>query len=161
LALLVFALYRGVTLHCWKLRSASKSVASATRLLEEYCIGTTLFALSTPAVALLNRLPDGKRIYPDDIAVVYVRRWTADSPKLVTAQAVDAGTALVFNRTDRGRRRGRAANLGEKVMALEALIILVIVGAIAGWLAGLIVKGVGFGVWIVRHWIFWCFGNAQ
>jgi uncharacterized membrane protein YeaQ/YmgE (transglycosylase-associated protein family) len=36
-------------------------------------------------------------------------------------------------------------------MALEALIILVIVGAIAGWLAGLIVKGVGFGVCIVRH----------
>jgi hypothetical protein len=43
---------------------------------------------------------------------------------------------LVFNRTDRGRHRGRDA------MALEALIILVIVGAIAGWLAGLIVKGV-------------------
>jgi hypothetical protein len=33
-----------------------------------------LFALSTPAIALFNRLPDGKRIYPDDIAVVYVRR---------------------------------------------------------------------------------------
>jgi uncharacterized membrane protein YeaQ/YmgE (transglycosylase-associated protein family) len=31
-------------------------------------------------------------------------------------------------------------------MALEALIILIIVGAIAGWLAGLIVKGVGFGL---------------
>jgi uncharacterized membrane protein YeaQ/YmgE (transglycosylase-associated protein family) len=64
----------------------------------------------------------------------------------VYTQAVDAGTALVFNRTDRGRHRGRAANLGENAMALEALIILVIVGAIAGWLAGLIVKGVGFGL---------------
>jgi uncharacterized membrane protein YeaQ/YmgE (transglycosylase-associated protein family) len=53
---------------------------------------------------------------------------------------------LVFNRTDRGRHRGRVANLGENAMALEALIILVIVGAIAGWLAGLIVKGVGFGL---------------
>ena len=31
-------------------------------------------------------------------------------------------------------------------MALEALIILIIVGAIAGWLAGIIVKGVGFGL---------------
>jgi hypothetical protein len=61
------------------------------------------------------------------------------------------GTALVFNRTDRGRHQGRDANLGENTMALEALIILVIVGAIAGWLAGLIVKGVGFGVCIVRH----------
>jgi len=31
-------------------------------------------------------------------------------------------------------------------MSLQALIILIIVGAIAGWLAGLIVKGVGFGL---------------
>jgi uncharacterized membrane protein YeaQ/YmgE (transglycosylase-associated protein family) len=31
-------------------------------------------------------------------------------------------------------------------MALEALIIWLIVGAIAGWLAGLIVKGYGFGL---------------
>jgi uncharacterized membrane protein YeaQ/YmgE (transglycosylase-associated protein family) len=36
-------------------------------------------------------------------------------------------------------------------MALQSLIILIIVGAIAGWLAGIIVKGVGFGVCIVRH----------
>jgi uncharacterized membrane protein YeaQ/YmgE (transglycosylase-associated protein family) len=31
-------------------------------------------------------------------------------------------------------------------MALEALIVLIIVGAIAGWLAGIIVKGMGFGL---------------
>lgn len=31
-------------------------------------------------------------------------------------------------------------------MALEALIILLIVGAIAGWLAGVIMKGYGFGL---------------
>ena len=31
-------------------------------------------------------------------------------------------------------------------MALEAILIVVIIGAIAGWLAGLIVKGVGFGL---------------
>ena len=31
-------------------------------------------------------------------------------------------------------------------MSLQALIILIIVGAIAGWLAGIIVKGVGFGL---------------
>jgi uncharacterized membrane protein YeaQ/YmgE (transglycosylase-associated protein family) len=31
-------------------------------------------------------------------------------------------------------------------MALESLIILLIVGAIAGWLAGTIVKGYGFGL---------------
>ena len=31
-------------------------------------------------------------------------------------------------------------------MALEAIVIILIVGAIAGWLAGLIVKGMGFGL---------------
>jgi hypothetical protein len=44
------------------------------RLLEEYRIGVTLFAPSTPAVALLDRLPDWDRVYADDIAVVHVRR---------------------------------------------------------------------------------------
>lgn len=31
-------------------------------------------------------------------------------------------------------------------MTIEALLIIVIIGAIAGWLAGLIVKGFGFGL---------------
>jgi uncharacterized membrane protein YeaQ/YmgE (transglycosylase-associated protein family) len=31
-------------------------------------------------------------------------------------------------------------------MTLEAVIIILIVGAVAGWLAGMIVKGVGFGL---------------
>ena len=31
-------------------------------------------------------------------------------------------------------------------MDLESLIIFLIVGAVAGWLAGLIVKGFGFGI---------------
>jgi uncharacterized membrane protein YeaQ/YmgE (transglycosylase-associated protein family) len=31
-------------------------------------------------------------------------------------------------------------------MTLEGLIILLIVGAVAGWLAGVIVKGFGFGL---------------
>ena len=31
-------------------------------------------------------------------------------------------------------------------MGIESLIIFIIVGAVAGWLAGLIVKGVGFGL---------------
>jgi uncharacterized membrane protein YeaQ/YmgE (transglycosylase-associated protein family) len=31
-------------------------------------------------------------------------------------------------------------------MTLEALIIILIIGAVAGWLAGMIVKGVGFGL---------------
>lgn len=32
------------------------------------------------------------------------------------------------------------------VMGIEALLIILLVGAIAGWLAGLIVKGYGFGL---------------
>ena len=31
-------------------------------------------------------------------------------------------------------------------MALEAIIIILIVGAVAGWLAGQIVRGMGFGL---------------
>jgi uncharacterized membrane protein YeaQ/YmgE (transglycosylase-associated protein family) len=31
-------------------------------------------------------------------------------------------------------------------MTLEGIIILLIVGAVAGWLAGLVVKGIGFGL---------------
>ena len=31
-------------------------------------------------------------------------------------------------------------------MDLQALLILLIVGAIAGWLAGVIMRGVGFGL---------------
>src|ERR1700674_3437515 len=35
---------------------------------------------------------------------------------------------------------------GRDAMTLESLIILLIVGAIAGWLAGIIVTGYGFGL---------------
>ena len=31
-------------------------------------------------------------------------------------------------------------------MALESLLVIILVGAVAGWLAGLIVKGYGFGL---------------
>jgi uncharacterized membrane protein YeaQ/YmgE (transglycosylase-associated protein family) len=31
-------------------------------------------------------------------------------------------------------------------MTVEAIIIILIVGAVAGWLAGVIIKGVGFGL---------------
>ena len=37
-------------------------------------------------------------------------------------------------------------NHGETRMGIESLIVWLIVGAIAGWLAGLIVKGYGFGI---------------
>jgi uncharacterized membrane protein YeaQ/YmgE (transglycosylase-associated protein family) len=35
---------------------------------------------------------------------------------------------------------------GGTVMTVEAILIILIIGAVAGWLAGLIVKGVGFGL---------------
>jgi hypothetical protein len=44
------------------------------RLLAEYNIGTTLLSPQTPAVALLDRLPDWQRTYSDDVAVVHTRR---------------------------------------------------------------------------------------
>jgi hypothetical protein len=43
-------------------------------MLDEYKFSTTLLTPSTPAVALLDRLPEWKRVYADDIAVVHVRR---------------------------------------------------------------------------------------
>jgi len=45
------------------------------------------------------------------------------------------------------RREHFPAELGEDIMDwLVALIIWLVVGAVAGWLAGLIVKGYGFGL---------------
>ena len=44
------------------------------RLLDEYKIGVTLLMPNTPAVGLLDRLPDWQRVYSDDIAVVHIRR---------------------------------------------------------------------------------------
>jgi len=41
---------------------------------------------------------------------------------------------------------GRADIEQEKVMGIESLIVMLIIGAVAGWLAGLIVKGFGFGL---------------
>jgi len=39
-----------------------------------------------------------------------------------------------------------SADRGGMVMTIEALIIWLVIGAVAGWLAGLIVKGYGFGL---------------
>jgi hypothetical protein len=42
-------------------------------ILDEYKFGATLLTPSTPAVALLDRLPEWKRVYADDVAVVHTR----------------------------------------------------------------------------------------
>lgn len=49
-------------------------------------------------------------------------------------------------------------------MSLEAILIVLLVGAVAGWLAGLIVRGAGFGLIgdiiigiigaFIAHWLF-------
>jgi uncharacterized membrane protein YeaQ/YmgE (transglycosylase-associated protein family) len=56
-----------------------------------------------------------------------------------------------FDRLAPMRRRSLAIAhdgfcMGRAIMDIGGLIILLIVGAIAGWLAGLIVKGYGFGL---------------
>jgi hypothetical protein len=48
------------------------------KLLDQYKFGATLLAPDTPAVALLDRMPDWQRVYSDDVAVVHKRR---DAPK--------------------------------------------------------------------------------
>jgi hypothetical protein len=48
------------------------------KLLDQYKLAATLLAPDTPAVALLDRLPDWQRVYSDDVAVVHKRR---DAPK--------------------------------------------------------------------------------
>src|SRR5258707_13093443 len=42
--------------------------------------------------------------------------------------------------------RVSAHRRGRTIMAIEALIIWLVIGAVAGWLAGLLVKGYGFGL---------------
>lgn len=44
------------------------------KLLDEYKIGATLLAPNTPAVAMLDRLPEWQRVYGDDVAIVHKRR---------------------------------------------------------------------------------------
>ncbi|MBU6464015.1 MAG: hypothetical protein KGK01_09450 [Bradyrhizobium sp.] len=46
------------------------------KLLDQYKFGATLLAPNTPAVALLDRLPNWQRVYSDDVAVVHKRRDT-------------------------------------------------------------------------------------
>jgi hypothetical protein len=49
-------------------------LADFLKLLDHYKFGATLLAPDTPAVALLDRLPDWQRVYSDDVAVVHKRR---------------------------------------------------------------------------------------
>jgi uncharacterized membrane protein YeaQ/YmgE (transglycosylase-associated protein family) len=57
-----------------------------------------------------------------------------------TARGVDGEDAAF------GLRKHRVKTTGVSLMGIESIIVWLIVGAIAGWLAGLIVKGAGFGL---------------
>jgi uncharacterized membrane protein YeaQ/YmgE (transglycosylase-associated protein family) len=46
----------------------------------------------------------------------------------------------------RAIRRGGARGERESDMTMEAILILIVVGAVAGWLAGLLVRGFGMGL---------------
>jgi hypothetical protein len=48
------------------------------RLLDDYNIDATLLEPQTPAIAMLDRLPQWQRVYSDDVAVVHKRR---DAPQ--------------------------------------------------------------------------------
>jgi hypothetical protein len=43
-------------------------------MLDQYKFGATLLAPGTPAIGLLDRLPEWQRVYADSVAVVHVRR---------------------------------------------------------------------------------------
>jgi hypothetical protein len=47
--------------------------AALPDLIEKYHVTWTLLARTTPAIALLDRLPGWKRVYADDTAVVHMR----------------------------------------------------------------------------------------
>ncbi|MGA7084869.1 MAG: hypothetical protein WB005_17070, partial [Pseudolabrys sp.] len=52
-------------------RRVCKNIPDFLRLLDGYRIQANVLAPSTPAVALLDRLPNWKRAYADDVAVVH------------------------------------------------------------------------------------------
>jgi len=69
-------LYGGSFINRYNRALALVDLVDFLKLLDEYKIGATLFAPSTPAVAMLDRLPEWQRVYSDDVAVVHKRRDT-------------------------------------------------------------------------------------
>ncbi|WP_025034112.1 hypothetical protein [Bradyrhizobium sp. DOA9] len=69
-------LYGGPFIDRYNRALALVDLGDLLKLLDEYRIGATLLAPGTPAVALLDRLPEWQRVYGDDVAVVHKRRAT-------------------------------------------------------------------------------------
>jgi hypothetical protein len=51
-----------------------QNVPDFLAMLDQYKFGATLLAPGTPAIGLLDRLPEWQRVYSDGVAVVHVRR---------------------------------------------------------------------------------------
>lgn len=71
-------LYGGPFIDRYNRAVALVDLGDFLKLLDEYKIGATLLAPRTPAVAMLDRLPQWQRVYSDDVAVVHKRR---DAPQ--------------------------------------------------------------------------------
>jgi hypothetical protein len=67
-------LYGGAFINRYNRALALVDLGDFLRLLDEYSIGATLLAPGTPAIAMLDRLPQWQRVYSDDVAVVHKRR---------------------------------------------------------------------------------------
>jgi hypothetical protein len=66
-------LYGGQFIVRYNRALALADLADFLKLLDDYKLDATLLAPDTPAVALLDRLPDWQRVYSDDVAVVHKR----------------------------------------------------------------------------------------
>ncbi|MCP3370395.1 hypothetical protein [Bradyrhizobium cajani] len=69
-------LYGGPFINRYNRAIALADLGDFLKLLDEYNIGATLLAPTTPAIAMLDRLPQWQRVYSDDVAVVHKRRDT-------------------------------------------------------------------------------------
>jgi uncharacterized membrane protein YeaQ/YmgE (transglycosylase-associated protein family) len=83
---------------------------------------------------------DRRRLHPDihPEADQALKLLASDSARCCTAEF---STRLIVRRT-----KFCLAQRGGVVVGIDSVIIMIIVGAIAGWLAGKIVRGFGFGL---------------
>jgi uncharacterized membrane protein YeaQ/YmgE (transglycosylase-associated protein family) len=73
--------------------------------------------------------------------------WPALEPIHGQPKAVDAAAEFLLNYPRSAAATGGKATIKEEdTMDMQSLIILLVIGAIAGWLAGQIMKGGGFGL---------------
>jgi hypothetical protein len=66
-------LYGGAFIERYNRAIALANLDDFLKLLDQYKIESTLLEPNTPAIALLDRLADWKRVYSDDVAVVHKR----------------------------------------------------------------------------------------